>query len=307
MRYGGHQTFFIREGWLYKGLDLLLHNPEKYSDPYVADHLGVGRNMAIAIKHWLLATGLAVKPKNGGKAKDVNLEPSLFGKVIWEKDRYFAEEATWWLLHVNLVNNPDYAATWSWFFNNYLKDRFEKQVAFEALKRWEQLQKGSNLSNSTLDRDILVFLSSYSRSLPSLNRDPEEEIDCPLRDLGLITHYKSAGYYQVHRIKRQINPGVLLYTLNLNHKIQYSDSSSEMVEKKFSDLSLEPLAPSKVFILSGEDLIEVFSEAERQTDSRLFRWRFLAGERHIQYARFQNSIDILQNYVYCSYSETLGE
>ena len=61
MRFGGHQTFFVREGWLAKGLGLLREDVSAFDDPYVADRLGVGRNMAKSIEHWLLATGLAQK------------------------------------------------------------------------------------------------------------------------------------------------------------------------------------------------------------------------------------------------------
>ena len=41
MRFGGHETFTIREGWLHKGLKLLTKNPDLLLDEYVADRLGV--------------------------------------------------------------------------------------------------------------------------------------------------------------------------------------------------------------------------------------------------------------------------
>ena len=59
MRFGGHETFAIREGWLARGLELLTTTPELLVDEFSEDHLGVGRNMAKAIRHWLVATGLA--------------------------------------------------------------------------------------------------------------------------------------------------------------------------------------------------------------------------------------------------------
>lgn len=59
MRFGGHQTFAIRGGWLYKGLRMVMEDPKRMDDPDVADWLGVGRNMVKSIYHWLQATGLA--------------------------------------------------------------------------------------------------------------------------------------------------------------------------------------------------------------------------------------------------------
>jgi hypothetical protein len=59
MRFGGHETFAIREGWLHRGLRLLVEEPGQLLDEYAADWLGVGRNMAKSIRYWLAATGLA--------------------------------------------------------------------------------------------------------------------------------------------------------------------------------------------------------------------------------------------------------
>lgn len=57
MKFGGHETFPVREGWLHKGLKLVVEEPEKLVDEHVADWLGVGRNMAKSIRYWLQATG----------------------------------------------------------------------------------------------------------------------------------------------------------------------------------------------------------------------------------------------------------
>ena len=36
MRFGGHETFHIREGWLHKGAKLLLQEPDKLVDEHAA-------------------------------------------------------------------------------------------------------------------------------------------------------------------------------------------------------------------------------------------------------------------------------
>ena len=90
MRFGGHQTFAIRDGWLYKGLQLTKKRPELFSDPDLADWLGVGKNMAKAIRHWLLATGLA-EPAIDAEGKKI-LQPTTLGNLIWDKDRRIDEQ-----------------------------------------------------------------------------------------------------------------------------------------------------------------------------------------------------------------------
>lgn len=68
MRFSGHETFSIREGWLHKGLSMLRDEPDKLFDEHAADYLGVGTNMAKSIRHWLQATGMADRdPNNRGK------------------------------------------------------------------------------------------------------------------------------------------------------------------------------------------------------------------------------------------------
>ena len=59
MKFSGHETFAIREGWLHKGLKLLIEAPDKLVHEFSADWLGVGKNMARSIRHWLEVTGLA--------------------------------------------------------------------------------------------------------------------------------------------------------------------------------------------------------------------------------------------------------
>src|SRR5262245_36887193 len=119
MRFGGHETFPIREGWLHKGIRMLVEEPHRLVDEDVADSLGVGRNMAKAIRHWLVATGLAEPTFLPGKGGIVRPEPSALGKLIWMRDPYFLETGTWWTIHVNLVNSRQFAYTWYWFFNHF--------------------------------------------------------------------------------------------------------------------------------------------------------------------------------------------
>ena len=47
----GHETFALREGWLNKGLAKVDANPKVFSENYGADALGVGSNMAKAIRY----------------------------------------------------------------------------------------------------------------------------------------------------------------------------------------------------------------------------------------------------------------
>jgi len=294
VRYGGHQTFFIREGWLYKGVKLLETEPEKLSHEFAADYLGVGRNMALAVNHWLLATGLAVRTEKGQRKKATGIGPSGLADLIFDRDPYFSELSAWWVLHINLVTNPDFAATWCWFFHHYLKDRFEKPAALEALKRWQSLEKGAQPSSSTLDRDLLVFLSTYSRTVPPVHKDPEEEIDSPFRDLGLMTHFRSSGYYLLHRAKRAVPAGVLLYALHKGLPPDVRNGPEQEVSFRFGDILRWNLSPTKMFVLANEGLLDLFREVEMATKSQAIRVQMLAGEPYVHFRLGATPLDTLK-------------
>ena len=142
MRFGGHETFPVREGWLHKGLKLVAEEPDKLGDKQVADWLGVGRNMAKSIRHWLLATGLCEQVDGGRPRKSAKLQPTDLGHLVWERDPYFTDIGTWWALHVNLISSPAHALTWDWFFNNFKLQRFDKAVCIDSLQRFLQMQRG---------------------------------------------------------------------------------------------------------------------------------------------------------------------
>ncbi|MCK5673404.1 MAG: DUF4007 family protein, partial [Spirochaetales bacterium] len=63
---------------------------------------------------------------------------------------------------------------------------FYTKKSDRLLERKVTLSKGIRSSRSTLDRDALCMFGSYARSIPAQNKDPEESIECPFSELGLI-------------------------------------------------------------------------------------------------------------------------
>ena len=95
----GHETFAIREGWLSKGLIEVDKNEKVFSKNFGADTLGVGSNMAKAIRYWLKAGDFT---EETGKSQ-VSL--TEIGKIILKNDRYFEDILPLEIFHVNLVHN----------------------------------------------------------------------------------------------------------------------------------------------------------------------------------------------------------
>ena len=278
MRFGGHETFHIREGWLYKGLSLLNEEPRSLQTIEAADVLGVGGNMAKSLHHWMLATGLATSNTEGKAA----LSLSSMGKLIYENDRYFTSLATWWALHINLVNNPNFAASWDWFFNLSGQSRFEKGVALEQFKRF--LNRNSNYrvpAAKTIERDFSVLLHSYARVIPTHAHDPEDSKECPFQELGLLTFFRESGFYRIQFSDKSIPPEILGYALS--KRFPHQDGRDGNVSVSINDASNTPNSPGKVFCLRAESVFELALKAESSLPKGWLNVTGLAGSRHINF------------------------
>ena len=67
MKFRAHDTFFIRKGWISKGMRHVYNNPDvfisKKDNPM--DVLGIGANMVKALRYWLQAVGVTEEPSSG--------------------------------------------------------------------------------------------------------------------------------------------------------------------------------------------------------------------------------------------------
>lgn len=269
MRFSGHETFSVRDGWLHKGLRLLIQEPDKFFGEHSADHLGVGSNMGKSIRHWLLATQL-VEPHPEQRGR---IRPTEFGTIVFEHDPYFIETGTWWLLHVNLVGRPPYADTWHWFFNSFNLERFNRALVVENLRQFIQLQNARMPSIRTLERDVACLLSSYSRHIPADDSDPEEARECPFRELGLLSYYRSSGYYELHHRVKPVHPCVVGYCVARS----FEDAGQGDID--IQRLMREPGGPGRAFVLTGETLHETLMRVMNAYDDIQVRGH--AGQRAV--------------------------
>ena len=286
MRFGGHQTFFVREGWLAKGLALLREDPSEFDNPYVADLLGVGRNMAKSIEHWLLATGLAAKIERRGHGRrdgQPRLTATELGEVVARHDPWFLDPGTWWFLHINLVRTPAHAATWHWFFNHYASSRFERAAVVVQLEQHDRVRSRRSATRKTLERDVSCFLGSYAVEVPYRHKDPEEEIDCPFQDLKIIRHFRASGYYELNRRRKSIPQQVLLYALQTPDLMM--DDGTGTVDVTLHDLQRMESGPAQVLALSSDALFEHLVELEANGAGAPLAMSGLAGDRQLRFDR----------------------
>ena len=279
MKFSGHETFPVREGWLHKGMKLLNESPEHFLDEEVADLLGVGRNMAKSIRHWLVVTGLAEVAGGESRGRSILLQRTDLGQLVWEHDPHFLEEGTWWIMHANLVNNFDATTTWSWFFNNFSHDRFDRAVCLESLRRFIESAQKRVPSTSTLSRDLGCMLLSYARTIPVGSEDPEDGADCPFRELGLLSYYRTSGYFHVHHGAKRVPSSVFGYVMAL--AFPELMRSGKRTDIKILDAARKSGGPGRVLCLNGETLFETVSQIEVESE-QLIQIAGMAGDRTIR-------------------------
>lgn len=269
MQFGGHETFPLREGWLHKGLEVLTQDPRAFEDDHVSDRLGVGRNMAKSILHWLVACGLAQVG-----ALETKLTP--LGEGVWKNDRYFLSATTWWLMHIELATNRESAYSWWWFFNNFHAERFEKPTCVEALRRHLSFEKRRAPKDETLLRDVGCMLACYSRPVPAWREDPEDSKHSPLIELGLMDHHRESGQYRVHRGTKRVSHAVLAYAIT-----RAFDRSAREVPTSvlLHDLARMESGPARTLCFSAEALFQTIEDASHGVTMPLVEISGLAGQR----------------------------
>ena len=204
-RFKGHEKFALREGWLNKGLEAVKSDKKAFSDNFICDNLGVGKNMANSIRYWMKAFKLMTE-KAGQGAEVTNL-----GNYIYENDKYFEDDFTLWILHSNLVCNKEEATSWYTFFNIGYIDEFKKDEIINMIVRELKKDIASNSLEGSIKDDIDVLLNMYCKEKKK-DFNPEDKNICPLSSLGLISK-KEDFYYRIQPDISRINEWVILYEL----------------------------------------------------------------------------------------------
>ena len=249
MKFGGHETFHLRDNWIFKGLRMLNKHGDMFSNSEKSiELLGVGTNMVKSIKHWLIATGLA-------ETKKGKLHTSSIGDLIMGYDQYFDRLGSSWVLHYLLSTNEENATTWYWFFNKFGVSEFTSESASHYLENYcSSLKKKVN--SNTLGKDINTLLRMYIEPEFTGNKSPEDNNICPLSRLALIKK-QTNGAYRVCSPETDEIPIEIFGFCLINFWINQLDKISEF---SFDELVNKDCSPSKVFCLNSDKTIDLLGK-----------------------------------------------
>ena len=247
----GHETFALREGWLNKGLAKVDANPKVFSENYGADALGVGSNMAKAIRYWLKAGKFMEEPpKEGAKLTDI-------GQIIFKEDKYLEDIFSLWIFHINLAGNEKLATSWYAFFNLINIDEFSKEDLMNILlEKLTPLAEKKAIPERSLRDDISVLLNMYVKEKQQ-NYDPEENKISPFAQLGLLKKDRN-NYIKTQPDKDKLCDDAVLYSL-----IKFFEKK-EVDSIGIGELLNSPMSPGRILNLKRMALNEYLDHLEGQ-------------------------------------------
>mgnify|MGYP003587577555 FL=1 len=210
-KFRAHDTFFIRKGWINKGMRNVQNDPQVFMgvNGNPMDILGIGANMVKALRYWLQAVGLTEEPAAGRKVQHF----TDFGTVVYENDPYIEEMGTLWLLHYKLATNKAEATAWYYFFNEFKLSEFTRDDFVVQLNNYIRMND-DEVSERSLEDDYNCIINTYLSRIKSNPEKvhPESNIDCPLGELGLIdiVSKKEKIYKKTTPKKDTLHPLILL-------------------------------------------------------------------------------------------------
>lgn len=269
MKFRAHDTFFIRKGWISKGMRYVNSTDgevfiSKTDNPM--DVLGIGANMVKALRYWLQALAITEEPKSGKRIQTF----TEFGQLIFDYDKYIEELGTLYLLHYKLVSNLEMATSWYFFFNEFSLSDFTKDDFALQIGNYIKINdENVVVAARSIEEDFTCIINTYIpryKTMPS-KVSAENNIDCPLGELGLIDILKKERNNPVYKksipAASSFNPWVILAVIH--------DNANGRSEIGLNELLTSVNNIGKVFNLDSITMLDVLHAVERTGEIKIIR------------------------------------
>lgn len=268
LRFSGHETFPVRLLWLKKAFDAVTKHGATWRTFQEQDAIvrfGVGRNMALSMRHWAVATGVLAETDDG-------FEPTAFGAALLSDDGFdpFLEQAaTLWMLHAVLVSTPSAATTFFFAFNMLIQSGFDREALCDSLLRLAQ-GRSARATRETIKRDVEVFLRSYA---PKRGEAAEDAAEPLFAELGLIRETRPGGQFEFARGAKPNLPDAVFAWALLRH---WHRSHPNAPTLSAEQVTYDPGSPGRVFKLDEHSVIQRLTRLSAVTGGKV-SWTDTAG------------------------------
>ena len=218
--------------------------------------LGLGKNMVQSLRFWVQA--MRVAESGGGNS----LQLTDFGTLVFGKsglDPFMEDACTLWLLHWHLCSHTDSPLfAWHFLFNRYNEPEIVRSAVLEAIER-ESEKLARPLAKATLAQHFDIFMHTYVPTSGAKNEILEDNLDCPLVELGLIERLgekrnrdnRSETIYGFNREpKAELSNGAFLFAVyDYWHRCKPDEETLSLTE-----LTVGLGSPGQVFKLPEDDI-----------------------------------------------------
>lgn len=266
MKFRAHDTFFIRKGWLSKGMERVVEKPDLFVDKNEnpMDVLGIGSNMVKALRYWLQAVGLTEEPAIGKRIQKL----TKLGQLVYEKDTYIEELGTLYLLQYQLAKQKEDATAWYFFFNEFSMLEFTREEFVQSLQNYIMMKgDGNSVAIRSLNDDFACIINTYLPRYKSspMRVSPENNIDCPFGELGLIdiANKKQKTYKKSIPAAKSFNPWIVLAVI--------MDQANGREEIGLNELLIKPCNIGRVFNLDAITMLDILHNIENMSLIKIIR------------------------------------
>ena len=265
MKFRAHDTFYIRKGWLSKGLKNVNQNGDVFISKEVnpMDVLGLGSNMVKALRYWLQATGLTEEPNYGKRVQSL----TNMGQIIYANDKYLEETGTLLLLQYNLASNYENATSFYFFFNDFNMSEFSRDDFVIQLQNHIKINSSDDVAIRSLNDDFTCIMNTYIpkyKSSPT-RVSPENNIECPLSELGLIEilNRSKKTFRKATPNADILNPWIVLAVI--------VDQAKGQREISLNELLNAPCNIGKVFNMDSITMLDALYRIEKMGEIKINR------------------------------------
>ena len=253
-----HETFHPRYSWFRKAYAHVNEDHGIFSRPEAPVEIGVGKNMVRAIRFWGTAARLIVDDPNNARGREALCVPTrrgqaLFGEGGW--DPYMEDPGTLWLLHwLLLAPNKSRLPVWWLAFNEFNAVEFAEadlQAAISPLL--DGVPEWHKPHTNSINKDISALLRTYAPADRTGRARIDDMLDCPLRELNLLSHSSDTGRFRFTLGPKPTLPSEVVAYAALDYVALTEVRGSTITMTR---LVHESGAPGKVFKLSESELLE---------------------------------------------------
>lgn len=270
MKFRAHDTFFIRKGWLTKGMKHVQNKPSVFVDKQEnpMDVIGLGSNMVKALRYWLQAVGLTQEPSYGRRDQSF----TELGQLVFKFDPFVEELGTLQLLQYELASNKNEATAWYFFFNKFSFKEFTQEDFVNEIQNYISMnqsdsKKEKSVALRSLNDDFSCIINTY---IPRYKTNPgkvhpENNIDCPFGELGLvdILNRRKRIYKKSIPAADSFDPWIILGII--------VDCAGDKKEIPLDELLHSERNIGKIFNLDAITMLEILRNVEKTGEIKIQR------------------------------------